>query len=366
MVPVTPLALAFCFYLSTAAHAQLARSMDIDPSIRAAGMGGASGAVFWDATNAWANPALLGYQRGISYEYGSTRRPSGPEGSIEWTTFESQAWRFGAYGLGLSSSGNPIGRVELGYGSYGAQELESWGLGVSAMDLTKNVVSWFGGEVPRWSRFADVSVGMNSKHTGSIDAHDFGILARVTPIDRPTGGDRLPLRLDLAYGYSALSDDATFNGVTLRERPVRSHYINSVAARTTVDWPEPSSPREGVLGWFMTGLAPLASIGLAYDHRLDAGLDQFLGDSPSVTWGGGAELAFLNCVTLRAGATSFRKGDIRGETLGWGLCLPLGRGAGIRYDWASYPDARLPSSLHREGFTAWLNVLEMSKWRGGD
>ena len=48
-----------------------ARSMDIDLSIRSAGMAGASNAVFWGGSlNHWANPAVLGYTRGIRYEYG--------------------------------------------------------------------------------------------------------------------------------------------------------------------------------------------------------------------------------------------------------------------------------------------------------
>ena len=50
-----------------------ARSLDIDASIRSAGMGGACNAVFWGADpNDWANPALLGYHSGLRYSWGKT------------------------------------------------------------------------------------------------------------------------------------------------------------------------------------------------------------------------------------------------------------------------------------------------------
>src|ERR1051326_6319822 len=42
--------------------------LEADPSVRSQGMGDAGTAAFWDGTNAWANPALLGYARGVIYE----------------------------------------------------------------------------------------------------------------------------------------------------------------------------------------------------------------------------------------------------------------------------------------------------------
>src|SRR5437016_1649618 len=48
--------------------------LDLDPSIRAAGAGGASNAVFWGGDpDIWANPALLGYARGLRYDQGRTQ-----------------------------------------------------------------------------------------------------------------------------------------------------------------------------------------------------------------------------------------------------------------------------------------------------
>ena len=43
--------------------------LDIDPSLRSVGMGGASTAVFWgNNPNHWANPALLGSVTGVRFE----------------------------------------------------------------------------------------------------------------------------------------------------------------------------------------------------------------------------------------------------------------------------------------------------------
>jgi hypothetical protein len=358
--------------------------MDLDPSIRASGMGRASGAVFWDAPNAWANPALLGYQRGLRYEWGSTQLVPDLATDVK---FESEIWKFGVGGLGFSASGNPVGRINLDLGSSqgsddqgnptgtfsSGEEVESWGFGISAFELAEQVVGLFGGEMPRWSRVADVSFGMNTKHldmtldpifTGSTTAHDYGVLARVTAMDHHEATGGVPLRLDLAYGYSVLSyDDAGFQGLT-RFDPVSRHHRNAFAARTTVDWPESEAHHNGFVRWFMTGLEPMASLGLAYDFD-----HVTAGDNTSSAYdasGGGAELTLLNCVTFRAGHYDDREGEIHGATWGWSAGLPLGRGAGIRYDWASVPETSGLSDVHREGVTAYLCLRDVVKAMRGE
>ncbi|MGH7729992.1 MAG: hypothetical protein ACRENJ_01940 [Candidatus Eiseniibacteriota bacterium] len=55
------------------AAAQAARSLREDPSVRSAGMGGASTADGSDDLNAWANPALLGHTSGLRYRWNNTR-----------------------------------------------------------------------------------------------------------------------------------------------------------------------------------------------------------------------------------------------------------------------------------------------------
>jgi hypothetical protein len=349
--------------------------MDLDPSIRSSGMGRASGAVFWGATNAWANPALLGYQQGIRYEWGKTRLVPGLPANV-W--FESETWKFGVGGLGFTASGNPVGRLNLDYGpGYGEEEIHSWGFGASAFELTEGLVRVLGGAMPRWSRVADVSFGMNTKHldmtlspsiTGSTTAHDYGFLARVTPIDRRAEDGGRPMRLDLSYGYSVLSYDDAIVEFQNESAPVSRHHRTAIAARTTVEWAEAEDHPSGFVRWFMTGLAPLATVGLAYDwDHITAGNEP----SPSTTYdtsGGGLELTLLNVVTVRGGQYLDRTGEIDGSTWGWSAGLPLGRGAGIRYDWASTPQARhsgLPD-VHHEGVSAYLCLREVVKAMQGE
>src|SRR5436309_457264 len=91
-----------------------ARSLDLDPSVRAAGMGAASIAVFWDGGNQWANPALLGEQHGLRYEWGKTRLVPDLAADIQ---FESNVVKLGGSGLGVALSGKQgIGSLKLDYG----------------------------------------------------------------------------------------------------------------------------------------------------------------------------------------------------------------------------------------------------------
>ena len=88
-------------------HAQgTARSLDLGVSIRAAGMGQASNAVFWgDGLDQWANPALLGYQRGIRYEWGKTQLVPGLLNDV---FFKTNVIKLGGGGFGVSLSGKPL------------------------------------------------------------------------------------------------------------------------------------------------------------------------------------------------------------------------------------------------------------------
>src|SRR5215468_4643234 len=102
----------------SSAHAQgTARSMDIDVSIRSAGMGGASAAVFWGQDlNHWSNPALLGLVRGLRYEQGSTQLVPDLASDVK---LESKVLKAGGGGLGLVWSGTAPGPggVHLSYGA---------------------------------------------------------------------------------------------------------------------------------------------------------------------------------------------------------------------------------------------------------
>src|SRR5262249_44986061 len=94
-----------------------ARSMDIDVSIRSAGMGGAGAAVFWGQDlNHWSNPALLGGIQGIRYEQGKTQLVPDLASDVDFT---SKVIKAGGGGLGIVWSGTAPGPggVLLSYGS---------------------------------------------------------------------------------------------------------------------------------------------------------------------------------------------------------------------------------------------------------
>src|SRR5439155_8334788 len=81
--------------------------LDLDPSIRAAGAGGASNAVFWGGDpDIWANPALLGYARGLRYDQGRTQW--GPDQGTP-AEFETRRFQAGLGGIGVMLAGKPDG-----------------------------------------------------------------------------------------------------------------------------------------------------------------------------------------------------------------------------------------------------------------
>ena len=98
------------------AHAQgTGRSLDLDPSVRASGMGAASGAVFWgDDLNRWANPALLAYHHGVRYEWGKTQLVPGLLANV---FFRREILTVGGGGFAVWTAGQPSGRLEIGRAS---------------------------------------------------------------------------------------------------------------------------------------------------------------------------------------------------------------------------------------------------------
>src|SRR2546422_11254952 len=94
------------------------RSLDLDPSVRASGMGAASGAVFWgEDVNHWANPALLAYHRGFRYEWGNTRLVPGLAANVK---FRREVLKVGGGGFAVWTAGQPsrqLGRLTLDYGT---------------------------------------------------------------------------------------------------------------------------------------------------------------------------------------------------------------------------------------------------------
>ncbi len=366
-----------------------ARSLDLDPSVRAAGMALASNAVFWGGTpNHWANPALLAYERGLRYEWGKTQLV--PDFADD-VFFETKRLTLGGGGLALALAGRPLdrlggllvdyGAIELtdpsgnSIGTYHAfEKIRSWSFGVSLAELAENAASLMHQAPPRLARYGDISFGWSRKDVAislapwsagkaSTTAHDVGLLVRVTPVNSIDGhaDAAWPVRMDASYGWSILSyDDAKVIFLDEdRADPVSRHRRSGVAGRFALGLPRGMrrSLEEHRIGWMIPGFTPLASISVAYDHaRVSAGDD----DSPSssyVTDGIGFEFTLANVISLRQGWYEDLDGEIDGTTFGWSVGLPLGALAGIRYDRARFPQARGLTDLQREAWTAWVDPL---------
>jgi hypothetical protein len=362
-----------------------ARSMDIDLSPSSSAMGGASNAVSWGgATNYWGNPALLGYQRGISYEWERSRLVPGLPGDVH---LNSEALRLGMAGGGVVLSGRPpgIGYRRLDYGRWPVdlggttlefhsyEKVDSWGFGVSALQALDGLRGVLGRRSVPWSRYGDLSFGMNFKRVvihlapsnlqGVAEGatRDVGLLARVTLTELLKGSEALPFRVDVTYGWSTLNSDDTkfvFINEDLATPPTR-HQRNGVAVRIGFDppgWTGSYGQLRNALGILVKGLSPLVALGAAADwSRLSAG-----GDGSSFhTSGQGIELTLANVLTGRCGHYQDRTSDLVGFTWGWGVGLPFGTLGGVRYDWASFPQAAnsgLPN-VTRNRVVAWVDPL---------
>ena len=378
-----------CGGISEPSSAQgTARSMDLDPSARASSMGAASNAVFWgDDADQWANPALLAYHHGLRYEWGKTRLVPG---LAEDVFFESKVLKIGGGGVALWTAGRPFGglgglKVDYGQidltnssgikiGSFSPYEqIESWGWALSAGQLAENAARLLGRALPSLSRYGDVSFGMSVKHvqlnlappgyggSGATTARDLGLLLRLTPIRATLGpeGIAMPIRADASYGWSVLSyDDATilFPGENTPD-PVSRHRRHGFASQVSLGLPAAvkRSMERRRLGWLASGFDPIASLGLAADRaRISAG---DFGSSSYKTSGLGLELTVMNLVALRHGWFRDKTGDIDGSTSGWSAGFHLGDFGGMRYDRASFPQARTLPDLERKAFSLFVDPL---------
>ncbi len=342
---------------------------DVDPSLRSAAMGGAGNALFWGGDpDGWANPALLGYQQGLRFESASIDL-LGLDASARSTTLAGG-------GLGLQLVGRPFDpdggqRVDLlFFGKY--QMLESWGVGLSLGSAIASVARLRGGEPPAFTRWADLAVGFRRKEEtfdiglvgtpdpagGTVEgiyrsmSNDVGALARVTPLDNTRGSDAptLPLRVDLAYGWSVLNaNDADTPDPFQPSVPLTRYSRNGVAVRGTMGVPAGARPRLGP-AWLADSFEPLVSLGLAVDweHSQLGSIGLQLGREATRS---GGELALANVFFLRAGHAS----DGSGTRYGIGVGFRAGAFGGFRYDWATVPLGDGIPDEHHTGWTAYFD-----------
>jgi hypothetical protein len=315
-----------------------------DPSVRAAGMGGASTAVLWSSDlNDWANPALLGYTRGAQYRWSDTEAPE----SLWPIAFHSDRFSYGWGGLGLAIESRTV--------QYGLTASER--PIVAAISLARSletVASLRGGSAPPFTRYVDLAAGFAYRRvrvrgwfpfSGFVaretNAMDFGLLLRGTPLPEGT-----PL-LDVAYGFAARN----FNEPDLAGRPMSVEYRHGIAAKLGF----PSSP--GLIAGLerrfgrtvAAGMDPLMSVSIAADvnryHLFSDGVnDEHFG----------VELSLLNMLFLRTGYVGVE--GLESFSYGAGLSLPMADFAAARYDYAHYPRGFL-GSLDRHAIAVWFDPV---------
>ncbi len=382
--------------------------LQFDPSARAGGMGGAGSAVWWgQAPDHWANPALLGYHRGLRYEF--ARHPLA-QGIAPDIHFEAQRLTFGIAGIGLLATGpreylldmgwlqgtDELGQPTESYHSY--MVARTWGVGISLAGLVDAVRLDPEGDGDGLSRHLDVAVGIVEKEfadflapewlvpggsSGTIADRDLGLLVRVTPLntvgrEEAAAGPLGPiqalsggLRLDLGYARSVQNSRERWIIHTDASQgdPMPKMHRRGVAVHLATGLPD--RWRDGLtgrrLGWVAESLTPLLSWGYAWDE-VTAGIRwieaeqrfEFARDESDQEHSRGWELSLANIYHIRRGRLRYSIGQVEGPTEGWGLSLPLGRFAGWRYDEARVPQAEgLPRSWRRswtvffDGFELW-------------
>jgi len=382
------LALIGCIHAASARAQGTARSMDIEPSAIASGMGGASAAVFWgDEPNYWSNPALLGYHHGVRWQYGKTRLVPGLASDV---FFETKRLTLAGAGLGFEFAGEPfdVGGLHLDYGRsestdesgnltgmFGSwEDIEAFGAGVSLGRLVGALAAVGGDEPPDVVRHFDVALGFAQKHTemvlvpdstgrASAGSRDWGMLARVGAGTDDAGWSTLPvLRVDVAYAYSVINyDDASFVFPNSQPSPPTRTFRNALAVRiAALAGPAPAEEPAGWRALLRRGFGPLFAVGYAFDWEHSQGGD--FGPGYDVHHDG-AEMTFFNVLSIRMGSIEDRLGQINGGTLGYGIAVPVGDLASFRYDFGTYPQAQVSGleDVHRRSYSVFIDPLAL--WR---
>jgi len=362
------------------------RSLDIDTSIRAAGMGGANSAVFWGEPSLWGNPAATAFVQGVRYEYGRTQLVPGLADDIFIT---SRRVLLGAGGLGVSMMGRPskdIGGTKLDYGESVAtdpsgnpigvfdsyEKIEAYGAGL-AFARAFDGLSALSGHPTSISRFGEFAAGLQKKHlemllgpgeAGHTDAFDWGWQLRASPLQLAPEPLRKRVGIDVAWGRSVLNSNGTWvDFPTLGNTPTSRIRRHGVAVFGHVHGPWEDHREPGLGGLLRSGFAPLVALGWAQDHEHVTLADAQEAGGYDVDRDG-VELTVLGVATYRTGHVTDLVGDIDGDTSGWGLAIPLGDIAIVRYDHATIPQARNSGlqDVERHGWSGSFDPIALWKY----
>jgi len=367
----------------------------IDPSVTAAGMGGASGAVFWEKSSGWANPALVGMQRGVCYAW-SEANLTGKVPSDEH--LRARRLMLGYSGIGVCFGGEPVdglggtrldGRLLIGYDddlnligyfSY-AESVTTVTAGISLVEAAENIAGATRVRVPRLSRYGDIALGWGSKRISSgyfprhVTLHDVGGLLRVTPYNSIETSGMLPsldrvvaLRLDLAFARSTQNKGTgtLFSWDHLSVQPIPELSRRSWATRAVVALPREKehSLRNGAFGWLLAFVSPSVSFGASWDRIHPTRRDLVTHDrstGPPVRRSGW-ELSFANLISLRRGSVDDRDAAIVGKTSGLSIGIDCRGIGGFRFDRAHVPGRGERERVRQEGFVVYMDPVRA--WRG--
>jgi hypothetical protein len=389
-------------------------ALTYNPSARSAGMGKTGAAVFWgDGPNYWANPALLGYHRGINFEHTGYELATGLADDI---FLEADRLTLGFYGVGLSFAGKPFSllpgyKLDLGEqvvtdetGQVG-ETFESWmevkslSLGVNIAEVLGSETSASSGGVPGLGRFYNGAIGFSYKDyedrlapdsvlqdccgsRGEASTYDYGFLVILSPynsVDFPNSQSGLDqnldticggIRFDFTYGYSVLNakEEWIEHADSDSRDPMPKMYRSEWAVHAVTGLP--GSFRDALYqsgrGWLAESLSPLVSIGyssgsmvpgISWDtQRQDYVFEK---DETEKEEFSGWELSFANIFFLRRGHHKSDAKDIDDDTTGWGIGIHLGKGAGFRYDQGKVPQATGLPDLTYKSWIVFFNVTKL-------
>lgn len=379
--------------LARAQAASGAQSTFIDPSIRAAGMGGAGAAVFWgESPDDWANPALLSLRHGIRYEWGKTQLVPDLADDVY---YQSKRITAGAWGAGLAFVGRPfdgLGLDKLDYGLSVAtdingdpigtfrsfEEIRSIGVGISILEFLENLVRATGGKAPQLSRYGDVSIGHSWKRVvvdlapadftqsgvaarGEAETADRGLLLRVTPYDSDRSGRseeaRRGSRVDLGFAWSARNYDESTIAYTdpTQADPIDEDRRLGASARWSLFLPHTSGILSGG-SWLLGTINPVVSLGATWEQGRYSWRGRQDGSSIK-RWG--VELTWLDLISTRVGHVDDPTGTIQAATWGLGAGIHYRDIVGARYDYASVPQSRYLERLKRHDFSVFVNPVPL-------
>ncbi|MEP7224660.1 MAG: hypothetical protein ABI783_06855 [Actinomycetota bacterium] len=374
-----------------------ALSTTLDASVRSAGMGRASSAVFWGGDpDAWANPALLGYHEGVRFEYGRTQLVPDLADDV---TFKTRRITLGAYGLGILLAGKPVdgaGSMRLSYGTSQAtgpggedlgtyesyEEIRAFGIGLSLAQATEALWRASGHTPPPLARYGDVALGMTKKDVtvflspsfsgmpgvgGDGTAEDRGLFLRLSPYntfdrDGEAAGFAkvMRARLDLGHGRSTINRGQPLVdlGPDVGSEPMieesRKGWSTHVALHpVALD----RSLEDARLGWLARSLSPAFSLGAAWEDQTERFSTRGASTDESAIDKHGWELTLLNIVSMRRGHYSDPDGSIDGPTTGWSVGFALVGVAGFRYDRATVPQALDLAKVHRKAWSFFIDPL---------